>query len=579
MITLEESLLNEYLKFDYLNKNLNSPQIKIFVSYIKPSFLFKTNILTPIHLGRAVEKDISKDGLISDLEIDWLHKNCISDDDFIENISSLNRRVGFLTGTYYAYKNYNKLNNPQYFGSFGYRRLFCPFFLNVLNEYDAIIPEPEYTNEKNLISQFEKFHGLKLFKIMQSTIKELHSQDFDLFMDYMHNSFGYFREIYVFKKNIFFDFCNWIFPMLFHLLKLDISFFDINDDEMKSLLLRRNETKEQFLLYKLREVGFIIERLTGFYLYKLTLNKKYRTFPASLVCFDDKKEKSFFDLQKKDKMDFIKNKISNIKINNSGHLTPVNIVSVVNDFNLYKKYFLNNPFLKNKMITHFSFDNTKEQIAIPERYNAFLNNYNYSNESWFVFCRQDFEIIDDVVQKLNLLYKDNIYGPIGAKIKELKSGIFPETKGFLYIESDNNFYMVSDITSEKLTDLNVDTIDDTALVVHSSLINKYNLRFDTNLKCDLYSEDFCINANKNYGVDSFVFCLKSISHLNMDFIKFPISYKYSLDYLKYKYDNELYASINSIIGGKFHLKAKSKDILIYNIRKNLKNYDSKKIIK
>ena len=55
----EQNLLDEYKKYDFLNKE--KAKIKILVSYIKPSFLFKSEILTPIHLGRAVEKEISKD--------------------------------------------------------------------------------------------------------------------------------------------------------------------------------------------------------------------------------------------------------------------------------------------------------------------------------------------------------------------------------------------------------------------------------------------------------------------------------------------------------------------------------------
>ena len=94
--------------------------------------MFKSEILTPIHLGRTVEKECSKDGEVTDKDIEWLHKNCIGDDNFEGNISHLNRRVGFFTGTYCAGKNYEKLGNPKYFGSFGYRRLLFPNCLKVI---------------------------------------------------------------------------------------------------------------------------------------------------------------------------------------------------------------------------------------------------------------------------------------------------------------------------------------------------------------------------------------------------------------------------------------------------------------
>lgn len=56
-----ERLLEGYKAYDYLNSDAEHPAVKIFVSYIKPSFLFKSKILTPIHLGRAVEAADSKD--------------------------------------------------------------------------------------------------------------------------------------------------------------------------------------------------------------------------------------------------------------------------------------------------------------------------------------------------------------------------------------------------------------------------------------------------------------------------------------------------------------------------------------
>ena len=89
-------LLNNYKYYDSLN-DIEST-IKILVSYIKPSFLFNSKILTPIHLGRSVESDFSKDGYANQESLNWLHKNCIGDNDFESNISKINRRVGFLTG-------------------------------------------------------------------------------------------------------------------------------------------------------------------------------------------------------------------------------------------------------------------------------------------------------------------------------------------------------------------------------------------------------------------------------------------------------------------------------------------------
>ena len=281
-------LLNEYLKFDYLNKNLNSPQIKIFVSYIKPSFLFKTNILTPIHLGRAVEKDISKDGLISDLEIDWLHKNCISDDDFIENISSLNRRVGFLTGTYYAYKNYNKLNNPQYFGSFGYRRLFHPECLCDLGLYDLIIPFPRKI-KTDLKTRLIQYLGDEFYNNVFDVLSKLCSSEISEIIEYLLSDNIYFDEIYIMRKNIFFNFCEWIFPILFELLKIPQNVFSSTHQlTNRDILYFKNDK---------RDIAYIMEFLTGYFIFKYRKTLSYKH--CEVILLNKDKNINIYDILRK----------------------------------------------------------------------------------------------------------------------------------------------------------------------------------------------------------------------------------------------------------------------------------------
>ena len=48
------------------------PTIKILVAYHKPAVLLKDDILTPIHLGRALSTEASKDGKISQNDLEWL---------------------------------------------------------------------------------------------------------------------------------------------------------------------------------------------------------------------------------------------------------------------------------------------------------------------------------------------------------------------------------------------------------------------------------------------------------------------------------------------------------------------------
>ena len=95
------------------------------------------------------------------------------------------------------------------------------------------------------------FHGQKIFDFMQTVFDKVYPKETTDLLNYLEGKKGYFWELYVMKKEIFFDFCNWIFPLLFEYLKFD----NINLDD-----------KDE------RDIGFIMERLTGFYCYKLTKN-------------------------------------------------------------------------------------------------------------------------------------------------------------------------------------------------------------------------------------------------------------------------------------------------------------------
>lgn len=258
---MNQKLLNEFKKYDAFNSKGKNSTIKILVNYIRPSFLFKTKILTPIHLGRSIAKEASKDGNISDDDLKWLYENCIADNDFEGNISNTNRRVGFLTGTYWAYKNYEQLGNPDYFGSFGYRRFLNPDFLKNLAYYDVILPKRKNLYVETIKEQFTNYHGSKLYEYAIQIIKNIYPVELTDFETYLNKTSGYFDEIYILKKEIFFNFCNWIFPLLFEALKLP-------QCEMKN-----NDT---------RDIGFIMERISGYYLDQLT-KENHKIYESEII--------------------------------------------------------------------------------------------------------------------------------------------------------------------------------------------------------------------------------------------------------------------------------------------------------
>lgn len=295
------SLLEAYKAYDCLNADVAHPIIKIFVSYIKPSFLFKSRILTPIHLGRAVETANSKDGEISKTDVRWLHQNCIGDDDVEGSLSPLNRRIGFFTGTYWAWKNYERLGSPDYFGSFGYRKFLAPSCLSRLSDYDAILPQPEKFR-MTIKEHFHYWHGDDGLKMLTNIIENCFSaRERTCFEEYANSSKGYFHELYILRKELFFDFCEWMYSKLLFLLErypfmipgIATQFSPRPIDEvaehLKDFLGNETYTQcEQELRNKQcksekRDIAYVFERLTGFYLYDKIVHSGLRYLEADVI--------------------------------------------------------------------------------------------------------------------------------------------------------------------------------------------------------------------------------------------------------------------------------------------------------
>ena len=247
----------------------------------------------------------------------------------------------------------------------------------------------------------------------------------------------------------------------------------------------------------------------------------------------------------------------------------IHFISVVNNFDTYNRCLGNNPYVSTPSnIKQVIFDNTKENICIPKRYNSFIEMYDFSKDSWFVFCHCDWEPMDDINITLKNLDKNCIYGPIGSRLIEYNSKVMRQLTGFCYERrrDGSGFRTLGKIDNK----LNLaDTFDCQAIIVHSSLIKKYNLKFDENLKWDLYSEDFSIFAKENYQIPSYALnyrcCHWSGYHTCM-----PKSYYESLEYINKKYPNSKYAGTMSIIGGKKIEEMKQKEKILFNLRNKIK---------
>ncbi|EOI6144612.1 DUF4422 domain-containing protein [Campylobacter coli] len=287
-----------------INENKN-PKVKILVGYHKPAVLFNDDILTPIHLGRALATEASKDGKMSKEDFEWMCKNMIGDDTG-DNISHLNRYFCELTGIYWAWKNYDKLGNPDYIGFSHYRRHlifdetsqlapkkwanFSPTYENISlkykhminiedlvnkEEYDIFIPEifnVAVRNDVSVSTVAENFQTYCYDMSGLDLLVELLEND-DRLVEYkkynnIKSESSYFlANVFVMKKEIFFAYCEFLFYVMFKLLRSQLSKLELNSD-----------------LQQKRQLAYISEFITSVYIRRqFDLKKRIKCFPLSFV--------------------------------------------------------------------------------------------------------------------------------------------------------------------------------------------------------------------------------------------------------------------------------------------------------
>ena len=251
--------------------------------------------------------------------------------------------------------------------------------------------------------------------------------------------------------------------------------------------------------------------------------------------------------------------------------TPDNVffISVVNDFSLFNRFIAENPFIKNnKSFKLVTFDNTKDNQFISVRYNSFLNNYNYATPAWFVFCHPDWELKENITTVLARLNKNTVYGPIGTSKIVLNDAATVFMVGYC-VEETRDGSQKKILGRKQEQELSADSLDCQAVIVHSSLIEKFNLRFDENLAWDLYVEDFCINAQEKHNIAIKAISIECCHHSDAGFKNLPKSYIIAKKYIDKKYPDACYSGCCSFLGGKKYASPSAKHDILSQLRKNI----------
>ena len=252
------------------------PSVKILICYHKPAAILRDDILTPIHVGRALAKQRCPEG---SAELDFLMNSMVGDDTG-DNISLKNCSYNELTALYWAWKNYDRLGNPDFIGLMHYRRHFV-FRRGEMKVYEFDGISDSYFNDigyspkaiydilkrndffchigkvDGVYNHFCENHPEQDIKKVLDILDRIYPDYSKCAREYLAQDFSCFCNMFVLPKELFFSYCEFVFGILAEFEKL----IDITEKRM-----------------------FVSERLTGIFIYNLIKQgRKYINLPISFI--------------------------------------------------------------------------------------------------------------------------------------------------------------------------------------------------------------------------------------------------------------------------------------------------------
>ena len=208
--------------------------IKIIIATHKQYWMPDDPMYLPVHVGAAGKESIG-----------------YQRDDEGENISSKNANYCELTGLYWAWKNLN----ADYIGLAHYRRHYSngkrfgdkkEKVINTaqmeqkLKDTDVLLPTPRnYWIETNYSQYAHAHHAIDL-DTTREILQEKYPQYIPAWDSSMKKTTGHRFNMFIMKKNLFDQYCEWMFDVLFELEKrLDISTYNKNDSRVFGFVSER----------------------------------------------------------------------------------------------------------------------------------------------------------------------------------------------------------------------------------------------------------------------------------------------------------------------------------------------------
>jgi hypothetical protein len=205
----------------------------------------KDDAYLPLHVGREGKQEL---GFVGDNTGD--------------NISAKNANYCELTGLYWAWKNLH----CAYIGLCHYRRYFAKGkhgselpskqaaifkrsdYEELLSQYDVILPKKRNYYIETVRSKYEHAHYRRDLEAVERIIAESYPEYSEAFARVMGRTRLHILNMFVMRKKLFDEYCEWLFAILFELeRRIDISTYD---------------------QYEARVFGFLSERLFNVWLEK-----------------------------------------------------------------------------------------------------------------------------------------------------------------------------------------------------------------------------------------------------------------------------------------------------------------------
>lgn len=208
--------------------------IKIIIATHKQYWMPDDPMYLPIHVGAAGKESIG-----------------YQRDDEGDNISAKNPNYCELTGLYWAWKNLNAdyvglahyrrhFSNGKWFGDKKDKVINGAEMEKKLQETDILLPTPRnYWIETNYSQYAHAHHAIDL-DITREILQEKYPQHIAAWDSSMKKTTGHRFNMFVMKKNLFDQYCEWLFDILFELEKrLDISTYNKNDSRVFGFVSER----------------------------------------------------------------------------------------------------------------------------------------------------------------------------------------------------------------------------------------------------------------------------------------------------------------------------------------------------